>query len=143
MEDGIELGRRPELVGGGLVRSMGGWSAVRSMRRDGLSEKGDERILGSGEFVLQLIEQADEKVRYQTAETDTSEIATEVISDICEKEEVAIRILRSGSRRRPLPEIRKKIAVKLVNQHGLSLAETARQLGLTTSAISQILRRNT
>jgi hypothetical protein len=33
--EGIALGRRPELVGGGLVRSLGGWSEVLSMRRDG------------------------------------------------------------------------------------------------------------
>ena len=31
----IDQGRRPELVGGGLVRSLGGWSAVKAMRRSG------------------------------------------------------------------------------------------------------------
>lgn len=30
---GIDLGRRPDLTGGGLVRSVGGWATVRSMRR--------------------------------------------------------------------------------------------------------------
>ncbi len=30
---GIAQGRRPELVGGGLIRSAGGWSAVKAMRR--------------------------------------------------------------------------------------------------------------
>ncbi|MGA7874924.1 MAG: hypothetical protein WCA08_04615, partial [Desulfoferrobacter sp.] len=37
VEDGVSLGRRPELVGGGLVRSLGDWFQVVSMRRDQIS----------------------------------------------------------------------------------------------------------
>ncbi len=38
-------------------------------------------------------------------------------------------------------EARKQLTFKLVNELGLSLAETGRQLGLTTSGVAQILRR--
>jgi hypothetical protein len=34
----VSEGRRPELVGGGLIRSQGGWSAVKAMRRSGQGE---------------------------------------------------------------------------------------------------------
>jgi len=47
VKESIELGRRPELVGGGLVRSLGGWSEVLSMRRDGKRLLTDQRILVS------------------------------------------------------------------------------------------------
>jgi hypothetical protein len=30
--DGIARGRRPDLVGGGLIRSLGGWAAVQELR---------------------------------------------------------------------------------------------------------------
>ena len=53
---GIDQGRRSDLVGGGLIRSQGGWSAVKTMRRLGVREKSDERILGSGDFIEQLID---------------------------------------------------------------------------------------
>ncbi|MCF6291152.1 MAG: transposase [Desulfobacterales bacterium] len=33
--DGVGQGRRPDLVGGGLVRSLGGWSEVREYRTQG------------------------------------------------------------------------------------------------------------
>ena len=39
VNEGVDQGRRPELVGGGLVRSMGGWSVVRAMRRLGVRER--------------------------------------------------------------------------------------------------------
>ena len=33
VKKGVAAGRRPELTGGGLVRSAGGWSALRAMRK--------------------------------------------------------------------------------------------------------------
>ncbi len=50
VQKGISQGRRPELVGGGLIRSAGGWSAVKALRQEPARMKGDERILGDGEF---------------------------------------------------------------------------------------------
>ena len=50
-EPGIEQGRRPELVGGGLIRSLGGWRAVKNARFSGQDRvKGDHRILGDSAF---------------------------------------------------------------------------------------------
>jgi REP element-mobilizing transposase RayT len=51
VEAGVAKGRKPELTGGGLVRSSGGWGAVKTRRKTGVHQKGDERILGDGEFV--------------------------------------------------------------------------------------------
>jgi REP element-mobilizing transposase RayT len=51
VREGVSQGRRPELVGGGLIRSLGGWSQVLSLRRKGVKVASDERILGSEEFI--------------------------------------------------------------------------------------------
>src|SRR6185503_624496 len=67
VEEGIVLGRRPELVGGGLIRSAGGWSEVRSRRRRREPEPSDERILGSGEFVERVLTEAEARVQRQQA----------------------------------------------------------------------------
>ena len=37
VKEGIAHRRRPELIGGGLIRSLGGWSQVMSIRRDNQS----------------------------------------------------------------------------------------------------------
>jgi len=55
LEEGVSQGRRPELVGGGLIRSLGGWSQVLSLRRKGDKVPSDQRILGSGECVEELL----------------------------------------------------------------------------------------
>jgi putative transposase len=52
VEEGIAMGRRPELVGGGLLRSLGGWDELRRLRRIGQDRvKSDQRILGESDFV--------------------------------------------------------------------------------------------
>jgi hypothetical protein len=54
------------------------------------------------------------------------------------KEKVEVTLLQSGSRRLPLPRLRRVIALKLVNEYGVSLAETSRQPGTSASGVAQI-----
>lgn len=70
---GIDHGRRPDLVGGGLVRSAGGWTAVKEMRQAGFKQKADERILGDGDFVNDVLRKADEHFerKYQIKQSGT------------------------------------------------------------------------
>ena len=57
---GIEQGKRSDLTGGGLVRSVGGWSAAKELRKAKGYVKGDERILGDGDFVDQVLRDAED-----------------------------------------------------------------------------------
>jgi len=134
-------GRRPELVGGGLVRSLGGWSQVKSMRSAGISELHDERILGSGDFVEQIIKEASQKVKYQFPKNGHLHAVETFIKKLCQKEKININELQSGSRRKQISKIRSQLAVSLVEKYGISLAKTARRLGVSTSAISKIMNR--
>ena len=64
VSEGGKHGRRPDLVGGGLLRSTGGWSAFKEKRSQGKRIMGDERILGSSEFVERILEMEGLKDRY-------------------------------------------------------------------------------
>ena len=55
VKNGIDQGRRPEFQGGGLVRSSGGNKAGLLGRKKKEREKGDARILGSGDFVGSIL----------------------------------------------------------------------------------------
>ena len=59
---GIDKGQRSDLVGGGLVRSAGGWTSVKSLRKAGFFLKSDERILGDSDFVNAVLAQANEQL---------------------------------------------------------------------------------
>jgi len=62
---GVGKGRREDLTGGGLLRSIGGWPELKRQRKSGDRIKGDERILRGSDFVLQVLEHADEKMSRQ------------------------------------------------------------------------------
>jgi hypothetical protein len=63
MRERISLGKRPELVGGGLIRSAVGWSEVKSRRGQDEGMLSDERILGSEQFMEKVLEEAEERVK--------------------------------------------------------------------------------
>jgi hypothetical protein len=62
VKQGKEQGKRSDLVGGGLIRSAGGWSAIKTLKRTGAYQKGDERILGDSGFVKKVLAQAKENL---------------------------------------------------------------------------------
>lgn len=141
VQAGISQGKRPELVGGGLIRSQGGWSQVVSMRKRGERELSDQRILGGDNFVEQIIQEADENFKSHHLSNKKWREIDRFIQATCEKEGIRIKELRSGSRRRTISKLRSQIALKLVEDYGISLAETARRLGVSTSGIFRILER--
>jgi putative transposase len=69
LAQGVEMGKRSDLTGGGLVRSNGGWAAVQSLRRANIHFKSDERILGDSEFVDAVLKTADESLQRRFAQT--------------------------------------------------------------------------
>lgn len=60
---GISLGNRPDLTGGGLLRSSGGWTALKESRKAGIRLKGDERILGNSDFVENVLKSSEESFK--------------------------------------------------------------------------------
>ena len=125
-----------------MVRSLGGWSQVLSLRKSKEKVLFDERILGQDEFVERIIAEADKKITGQLSINERIIEAKKTILDACEKDGVSVVALKGGSRRGRLPGLRVQLAKDLVEYHGLNMAETARQLGVTTSAISRIFERN-
>lgn len=141
LEAELGVDREKELSGGGLVRSQGGWSRVCSMRKRGEKALSDERILGGDDFVREVLKQAEERTDVLLPESERLEQFNEEIEQACTSADVTVTFLRSGSRSGPLPSLRKELARRGVYEHGLSLAETGRQLGVTTNAVSFMLKK--
>ena len=138
--EGAGMGKRPELVGGGLTRSMGGWSEVLSLRRKGERESWDERILGGGKFVERMVEEAEEgmkeTLRWRKRVMDLKTLLREVVKrEGLEEEEV-----RGRSRRKPVVKGRKVFCQVAVRKLGYTGASVARFLGMTTSSVNRMAR---
>ena len=102
---------------------------------------GDERILGSGEFVERIIKEAETQISYQLPAKEHHRIIDDYRGKFCKHANISLKELSSGSRRSELSVVRAGIAIGLVKEHGVALAEVARRVGVTTSAISKIIKR--
>lgn len=141
MQEDIGKGRNPVLTGGGLIRSRGGWSQVMSMRRKGVKEEADERILGGGDFVHEILKEAEDKHLRQLKLKKSGLDISEIIRQECEKNRITPEELKRGSRRRRVSDARAAIAVRCSKGLGLSGAEIARYLGVNTSSINRAIAR--
>jgi putative transposase len=139
VQEGVGMGRQPELTGGGLIRSMGGWSKVQSSQRRGQKAEYDERILGSGDFVTAIFREAEEKQVRQLKIRRSGLTIQGVIEKECKAAGISHQELKSGSRRKVVSGVRLKIACRGVNELGLASAEIARHLGVCTSTITRAL----
>jgi hypothetical protein len=88
---------------------MGEWSVVKAMRNMGIREESDERILGSGDFVSKVIEQAAEKVKHQLPRIALRKKIDIEIKKHCSAAGVTSAMLQSDSRRPLLPKLRREI----------------------------------
>ena len=141
LRDGLPHGRRPELVGGGLIRSLGGWAEVRAMRRRTERVRTDPRVLGTGAFVDRVLAAGPARQAPQVARAHQLAQAQRLIRGTCRQAGVGLAELQMGSRRRRIAAVRSELAVHLVTHLGLSLADAARQLGVSTSGIAKALAR--
>ena len=134
---GARMGRRPELVGGGLVRSAGGWSEVRALRQRGAAADFDPRILGDGEFVRKTVQRSDERFKQNLRLCPKRPAIACVCQEVCETFDVSPGELCAGGRRRPVVAARDALSWIAVRELGYSGADVARFLGVTNSCVTR------
>ena len=141
IKKGMDEGKRPDLVGGGLVRSVGGWSALKSLRRAGFRQKADERMLGDGDFVTEVLKEAkerlDRKYRLRTKGFDFDQIVNRV------GELLALdrhQVVTSGKRRHEV-EARDIVCYWAFRELGISQVSLAQKFGVSQPAICAAIQR--
>ena len=139
---GVALGRRQDLVGGGLIRSLGGWTEIRKSRlskKDRL--KSDDRILGDSDFVSRILEQAEEKFERGYELRISGYDIAKVIERVLELYDIEKDDLYSGSRRRPIPDAKALLCYWAVRELGYNGVDMSKELGLTPQAVSFAVTR--
>ena len=141
VERGIALGKRPELVGGGLIRSLGGWAEVLGSRRRGEKQASDQRILGDSKFVEAVLSEMNEFEKENLRLTPKREDLATLAERVCDIHDVSLAEVRSGSLRHEIVEARRVLSWLAVKELGYSGAEVARYLGVTTSCVTRAVKQ--
>jgi len=141
MKVGIEQGKRPDLIGGGLLRSQGGWEAVKALRESGDYQKGDERILGEGEFVTQVLSEADERLARSYRMRARGYRFEEVVNRVTQLMDVSSAEILSFSKVPKRVEARGLLCYWAAKELGIRQGELAERLGVSQSAVSRAAQR--
>jgi len=142
IKEGLDQGRRPELVGGGLVRSLGGWSAVKKLRLKGHDRvKGDERILGESEFVAGLLSEANEQLNRRYELKGLGYDFEKIIRRVSALYGMSEEELYLKGRRKVQVEARDLLCYWAVWELGLSCTDVARRLGMSQPGVGYAVNR--
>jgi hypothetical protein len=141
VEKGIELGKRSDLIGGGLIRSAGGWNAIKTLRKSGIHFKSDERILGDSDFVQSVLarqnEHLEERYRLRRLGYDFDRVV-ERVAELFEMKQN--EILRPGKQPEKV-RARSLVCYWAVKALGMNGTAVAQLLEMAQSSVSRAAQR--
>jgi len=138
---GIAEGRRSDLSGGGLIRSVGGWQQVKALRRIGIRLKCDERILGNSEFVEQVLKEADERLEQRYALEAKGYDFNTVIERVAQVLSINVSDALKRSKDPQTVKARSLLCFWANRELGMTTVEISHRLKVSQSAVSRASMR--
>jgi putative transposase len=138
VKEGLTQGQRPDLTGGGLVRSNGGWIEIRKSSE---RVKGDVRVLGDSRFVLDVLSRAHQRLehryRLKAEGVDFSFVEHRVLElcGLCRDD------LYSRGRKTPVVTAKALLCFFAVRELGMTQTELAERLGMTQPGVASAVAR--
>lgn len=123
------------------MRSAGGWSEVRSLRKAGIFQKSDERILGDGDFVRTVLAEARQSINKKyalAAEGITFEHVMLLVSDLLS---VKPDELFGPGKNRTVVKGRSLLCFWLLRELGLSMTDIAERLKIAVPTVSVSVKK--
>ena len=141
VEKGIVLGKRDDLIGGGLIRSNGGWANVKAMRRAKIFEKADERILGDGDFVQEVLARAEEKLK-RSYMLQSKGVSLESVADrVADLFNIPTPELWMPGKHRQRVRAKSLLCYWANRELGISMAKLSRRMNVSVMAVSYAVQR--
>ncbi len=138
---GIAEGRRSDLTGGGLIRSLGGWQQVKALRRIGIRFKCDERILGDSEFVEQVLKEAEDRLERRYALEAKGYDFDQVIERVTQVLNMNVSDVLKRSKDPQTVKARSLLCFWANRELGMTTVEISHRLKVSQSAVSRASMR--
>jgi hypothetical protein len=129
------------LLGGGLVRSYGGWEGLKRLRKEHVRCIGDERILGESDFVERALAQNNLTVERTTQRIQAGWDLDRLIHRVCLYCGVKEEQLAQKARDNNLSLAKALICLWGSQELNLSLREITQRLSINQPATSKWVKR--
>lgn len=137
VEKGIPDGKRPDLTGGGLLRSTGGWTVLKGLRKMGIRVKGDERILGDSNFVENVLKSAEEELEQKYDLKARGYDFDRVAQRVAEVMEIETGQVTAFGKSPQTVKARSLLCFWAHRKLGMTTIEIGRRLNISQSAVSR------
>ena len=141
VEKGIEEGKREDLTGGGLLRSQGGWEALKGYRKAGIRLKGDERILGDSDFVEKVLKSAQESLEEKYGLENSGYDFGKAVERVSELMDMDVRQVIAFGKAPKTVQARSLLCFWAHRKLGMTTIEIAGRLKISQSAVSRLSRK--
>ena len=142
VKEGAASGHRPELVGGGLIRSLGGWEAIKKMRVNGPERvQSDQRILGDSDFVKDVLKEAGEKFERFYEMKRLGYDLKKIEDRVCEIYRIEKEDLFSRSREKMKSDARALFCFWANRELGIAQTELAKKLGISQPGVGYAVKK--
>jgi REP element-mobilizing transposase RayT len=141
VEKGISQGKRPDLIGGGLIRSAGGWTKYKALARSRVHLKGDERILGNSDFVKSVLEKAQENLNRRYRLQAEGMDFNRVVERVCDLLNVGSNEIFFTGKQPMRVRAKSLVCYWAVKELGMTGTEVSKLMGLSQPAVSKAVQR--
>ncbi len=126
-----------DFLGGGLVRSAGGWSSLISRKRKKEYWRGDERILGDDSFVNKVLNEAEEKIDQRDRLVREGWDLAMIARKACQTLNTELQSIKKRGKNNSRSEARALICYWACRELGISGRDTAAFLNISNPAVSK------
>ncbi len=127
--------------GGGLVRSYDGWESISRLRSEHKCCIGDERILGSSQFVERALFDDELQIDARTSRKQQGWNLDLLIDTVCEDYNVERLRLTSKARGNELALVKSLVCFWGAEELGVTLVEIAMRLEISQQAVSKWVKK--
>ena len=141
VQNGISRGKRHDLIGGGLIRSSGGWASVKALRMEKIYQKADERIIGDGYFVKEVLAVAQERLERKYALTAKGLGLEQVAERVAKLMNLDTSELFKPGKEKQRVKARSVLCYWAAREFDIRMAELYRRFKLSAAAVSLSVQR--
>lgn len=141
MAKGAGEGKKPELTGGGLIRSVGGWHELKELRKMKVHFKSDERVLGDSDFVEEVLGLASEAMEQKYRLRAEGYTFEKIAGKVGELFDIKINDLRGPGKQPHRVRARSVLIFWAVQELGMTATEVGLKLRMSQSSVSRAAQR--
>ena len=120
-----------------LLRSIGGWTVLKGFRKAGIRVKGDERILGDGDFVENVLKSAQEELEQKYDLKAKGYDFNRVVQRVAEVMSMRIEKVMALGKSPKTVKARSLLCFWAHRKLGMTTIEIGKKLNLSQSAVSR------